>query len=203
MALVILLLTSQKGVSKTLAYLIAQALAFAVWGIIFIRLSANFDGLRTGEPSNAGLTLRIFLGILLLIIAIRIYLSDQDPDALPLKWRSLIEKISAIALFIINFFLSLLQLRFVLLIMAGADMIHSARLSPTGTLLGLLILLFVLLWPQLLPLAVFVMMRNQRDKALEAMDDWLNKNSRLVNASLLGLLGFVLVWGGLSGLVAG
>ena len=202
-ALVILLLTSQKGVSKTLAYLIAQALAFAVWGSIFIKLSVNFDSLGTAEPTRAGLTLRIFLGILLLVIGIRVLLNDQDPDALPLKWKSLIEKMSAIALFFLNFFLSLLQIRFVLLIMAGADIIHNARLSSMETILGLLILLIVLLWPQFIPLVVFVVMRDQRDKALKVMDGWLEKNSRLVNAGLLGFVGLVLLWGGLSGLAAG
>ena len=202
-ALVILLLTSQKGVSKTLAYLIAQALAFAVWGSIFIKLSVNFDSLGTAEPTRAGLTLRIFLGILLLVIGIRVLLNDQDPDALPLKWKSLIEKMSAIALFFLNFFLSLLQIRFVLLIMAGADIIHNARLSSMETFLGLLILLIVLLWPQFIPLVVFVVMRDQRDKALKVMDGWLEKNSRLVNAGLLGFVGLVLLWGGFSGLAAG
>jgi hypothetical protein len=203
MGLVILMLTSQKGVSKTLAYLIAQALAFAVWGVVFLTLSANFEGLRPSEPSRAGLTLRIFLGILLLIIAVRVFFNDQDPDALPLKYRSLLGKISVVAMFFLNFFLSLLQLRFVLLIMAGTDMINNARLSPTGTFLGLLILLIVLLWPQFLPLVVYATMRDQRDEALKAMDDWLKENSRLVNTGLLGLIGLVLLWGGLSGLAAG
>lgn len=203
MGLVILLLTSKKGVSKTLAYLSAQALAFAVWGVVFLSLSANFDSLRTSEPTRASLAIRTFLGILLLVIAVRVFFTEQDPDAIPLKWRSLIEKISAIALFILNLFLSLLQLRFVLLIMIGTDMINAARLSRTGTILGLLILLFVLLWPQLLPLAVFLALRDQRDKMLKTLDDWLERNSRLFNAGLLGLLGLFLVWVGLAGLVAG
>lgn len=203
MGLVILLLTSKKGVSKTLAYLSAQALAFAIWGVVFLSLSANFESLRTSEPTRASLAIRTFLGILLLVIAVRVFFTDQDPDAMPLKWRSLIEKISAVALFILNLFLSLLQLRFVLLIMIGADMINAARLSQTGTILGLLILLFVLLWPQLLPLAVFLTLRDQRDKLLLTLDGWLEKNSRLFNAGLLGILGLFLVWGGLAGLVAG
>ena len=203
MGLVILLLTSKKGFSKTLAYLSAQALAFAIWGVVFLNLSANFDNLRTSGPTRASLAIRTFLGILLLVIAVRVFFSEQDPDAMPLKWKSLIEKISAVALFILNLFLSLLQLRFVLLIMIGTDMINAARLSQTGTILGLLILLFVLLWPQLLPLAVFLTLRDQRDKTLKTLDGWLERNSRLFNAGLLGLLGLFLVWGGLAGLVAG
>lgn len=202
MGLVILLLTSQKGISKALAYLIAQALAFAIWGIVFLNLSLNFEGVRTPEPGRASLAIRTFLGILLLVMAVRIFFADQDPDALPLKWQALIERISAIALFFLNLVMSLFQLRFVLLIMIGTDMISSAHFSRTGNLLGLLILLFVLLWPQLLPLAAVLGLGGNKDRALQALNNWLARNSRLVNAGLLGVLGLVLLWSGLSGLAA-
>jgi hypothetical protein len=202
MGLVILLLTSQKGIGKALAYLIAQALAFAIWGIVFLNLSLKFEGLGPHEPGRASLALRTFLGILLLVIAVRIYFADQDPDALPLKWQALIDRISAIALFFLNLVMSLFQLRFVLLIMIGTDMISSAHFSQTGNLLALLILLFVLLWPQLLPLAAVLGLGGNKDRALKVLNDWLARNARLVNAGLLGVLGFVLLWSGLSGLAA-
>ena len=202
MGLVILLLTSQKGISKALAYLIAQALAFAIWGIVFLNLSLKFEGVRPHEPGRASLAIRTFLGILLLVIAVRIYFADQDPDALPLKWQALIDRISAIALFFLNLVMSLFQLRFVLLIMIGTDMISSAHFSQTGNLLALLILLFVLLWPQLLPLAAVLGLGGNKDRALKVLNDWLARNARLVNAGLLGVLGFVLLWSGLSGLAA-
>ncbi len=197
MGLVILLLTSEKGIHKAMAYLIAQALAFAAWGIVFLNLSIKLEGVRALEPTRASIAIRALLGILMLVIAIRILVTDQEPDALPLQWKSWLERISTVGLFVINLFLSLLQLRFVMLIMIGADMINSARLSPTGNFLGLLLLLFVLLWPQLLPLGVFLALRNHRDKVLKSLDHWLAKNSRFINAGLLGLLGIILVWGSL------
>jgi hypothetical protein len=194
MGLVILLLTSRNGLSKALAYLTSQALAFAVWGILFLNLSVNFEGTRAAEATRASLAIRTFLGILLLIIAVRILLTDQDPDALPLKWKAQLEKISVAVLFFINLLLSLLQIRFVMLIMIGADMINSARLTWTGTVVGLLSLLLILLWPQMLPLAIFLTLSDRRDKALQTLDDWLARNSRFINAGLLGLIGIVLVW---------
>lgn len=194
--LVIFLLTSQDGVKKTLAYLIAQALAFAIWGFVFLGLTLSLEGNPVPETARSPLSsIRAFLGILLLVIAVRNLLTDQDPDALPLKWKSLIERISAIVLFFLNLFLSLLQLRFVLLIMVGVDMINSAQLSEKEAFIGLLILLFMLLWPQLVPLAVYLGLRNQRDNVLKTMDDWMVKNSRFINVGLLGGLGIILVWG--------
>lgn len=194
--LVIFLLTSQDGVKKTLAYLIAQALAFVIWGFVFLGLTLSLEGNPVPETARSPLSsIRAFLGILLLVIAVRNLLTDQDPDALPLKWKSLIERISAIVLFFLNLFLSLLQLRFVLLIMVGVDMINSAQLSEKEAFIGLLILLFMLLWPQLVPLAVYLGLRNQRDNVLKTMDDWMVKNSRFINVGLLGGLGIILVWG--------
>ena len=194
--LVIFLLTSQDGVKKTLAYLIAQALAFAIWGLVFLGLTLSLDVTPLPGTARSSLSsIRAFLGILLLVIAVRNLLTDQDPDALPLKWKSLIERISAIVLFFLNLFLSLLQLRFVLLIMIGVDMINSAQLSQKDTFVGLLILLLMLLWPQLVPMAVYLGMRNQRDKALKSMDDWMVRHSRFINVGLLGGLGIILVWG--------
>jgi len=193
--LVIFLLNSEEGLRRTLAYLIAQAVAFAVWGIVFLSISISFQGTPLPKSDGTPLHIRVFLGILLLVIAVRIMLTDQDPDALPLKFKSLIEGISATALFLVNLILSLLQLRFVLLLMIGVDMIHSAQLPLSETLMSLLILLFVLLWPQLVPLAVYLALRDRRDKVLKTMDDWMAKNSRFINAGLLGGLGIILVWG--------
>jgi hypothetical protein len=194
--LVIFLLTSQDGVKKALAYLIAQTLAFAIWGFVFLGLTLSLEGTPVPETARSPLSsIRAFLGILLLVIAVRNLLTDQDPDALPLKWKSLIERISAIVLFFLNLFLSLLQLRFVLLIMIGVDMINSAQLSQKDTFVGLLILLFMLLWPQLVPMAVYLALRNQREKVLKAMDEWMVRHSRFINVGLLGGLGIILVWG--------
>lgn len=193
--LVIFLITSKDGLRKSLAYLMAQALAFAIWGLVFLNLSLRLVGPSSPEIDGTPLSIRVILGILLLVMAVRILITDQDPDALPLKWKSLIERISAITLFFINLFLSLFQLRFVLRIMIGVDMINSAQFPQSEALMSLLILLFVLLWPQLVPLAVYLALKNQRDKALKTMDNWMARNSRFINAGLLGGLGIILVWG--------
>jgi hypothetical protein len=43
-------------------------------------------------------------------------------------------------------------------------------------------------------LAIFLTLSDRRDKALQTLDDWLARNSRFINAGLLGLIGIVLVW---------
>ena len=197
MGMIILLLISKQGIHKALAFLISQALAFAIWGIIFLNLSSNFVNLQSSEPTRAGAAIRVFLGILIMVIAIRMYVTDHDLDAVPLQIESLLEKIGVVILFFLNLILSLLQIRFVLLIMIGTNIINAAHLSVTGTYIGLLILLLVLLWPQLLPIIIFLGLRDNKEKALKSLNDWMFKNARLINAGLLGILAIYLLWGGL------
>ena len=180
---------------KTLAYLISQTLAFAIWSIIFLNLSLEFAGTQLPDSTGVRENLRIFLGIILLVFAVRIFLTDQDPDALPLKWRSLIDRINAIALFFVNLLLSLIQLRFVVLIMIGVDMIHSARLPHVSVFISSLVLLIVLLWSQFVPLVVFLVFGKQRELALKNLDGWMTRNARYINSAFLGILGLFLVLG--------
>jgi len=191
--LVIFLITSQNGVRKTLAYLISQTLAFAIWSVIFFNISLHFMDAQVPGSAQGMVNLRIFLGIILLVIAVRTLLTDQDPDALPLKWRAWIDRINAIVLFFVNLILSLIQLRFVLLIMIGVDMINSARLLPTSVLISSLVLLIVLLWSQFVPLVVFLAFGKQRETALKHLDDWMTRNARYINSAFLGGLGFFLI----------
>ena len=199
--LVILLLVSKNGLIKAIAYMIAQGLAFAIWGILFLTLSSNIENVDSQGSSQVSITLRIFLGILLLILAIRTYFSEHDLDALPLKIEALLDKIGVVALFFLNLILSFFNLRFVMLIMIGTDMISAIQMPTAESYLALLILILFLLLPQMVPIFVFVAMSNRKEKVLESMNAWVAKNARLINASLLGILGVILLLDGLVSLI--
>ena len=191
--LVIFLITSKNGLWKALAYLISQALAFAIWSLVFLNLSLKLANTQVPGSTREFVLLRIFLGIILLVIAVRILLTDQDPDALPLKWRALIDRINAIVLFFVNLLLSMMQLRYIVLIMIGVDTINSARLSPALAFMSILVFLIVLLWSQFVPLVVFLVFGQQREMALKKLDIWMTNNARYINSAFVGGVGLFLV----------
>jgi len=191
--IVIFLITSRNGIWKALAYLISQALAFAIWSLVLLNLSLKLADSRVPDSTKEFVILRIFLGIILLVIAARILLTDQDPDALPLKWRAFIDRINALVLFFVNLLLSLMQLRYIMLIMIGVDMINSARLSPALVLISLLVFLIVLLWSQFMPLVVFLVFGIKREMALKKLDVWIANNARYINSAFVGGVGLFLV----------
>jgi len=158
-----------------------------------LNLSLKLADSRVPDSTKEFVILRIFLGIILLVIAARILLTDQDPDALPLKWRAFIDRINALVLFFVNLFLSLMQLRYIMLIMIGVDMINSARLSPALVLISLLVFLIVLLWSQFMPLVVFLVFGKKREMALKKLDVWIANNARYINSAFVGGVGLFLV----------
>lgn len=198
MGLVILLLSSPNGLNKALAYLIAQALSFLAWGVIFLNISLSLSGSHDSGPSQIGTVIRTFLGILLVVLAARIYLTKEDPDAPPPRWMSMLDKLGIGAVFGISLLTAFFQLRFVLLLMVGANNIAAAQLSPTQTIIVLLILVLFVLWPQLLPLVVFLASGSRAKTALGAMNGWLVGHAHLVNAALVGGFGIFLLWSGLA-----
>ena len=200
--LVILLLVSKNGVLKSMAYMISQGLAFAIWGILFLNLSRNIENVDSNGPSQASIILRIFLGILILILAIRTYFSDHDMDALPLKIEAVLDKIGVVVLFFLNLVLSLFNLRFVMLIMIGTDMISTSQMPTSESYLALLILILVMLLPQMVPIFIYIAMRDRRVEVLASLNAWVVKNARLINAGLLGILAVFLLGNGISDLLA-
>ncbi len=198
-SIVVLLLSTKRGLAKAVAYLSATVFAFLVWGLIFLTLSTRLPAEEDSAPGAASLLLRTFLGIIFLVLAIRSYLSEQDPDAPPPKWQSTLDKLGLGTVVAISLFMGFTNLRFLLLIMAGADSIVSLQPSLLQAALGLVLLVLAVLWPQLIPLGVYLAAGEGAEKALVSMDGWLADNAHLVNTLILGLIGIVLLLGGLLG----
>jgi hypothetical protein len=198
-SIVVLLLSTKRGLAKAVAYLSATVFAFLVWGLIFLTLSTRLPAEEDSAPGAASLLLRTFLGIIFLVLAVRSYLSEQDPEAAPPKWQSALDEMGLGIVVAISLAMGLTNLRFLLLIMAGADSIASLQPSLLQAALGLVLLLLAVLWPQFIPLGVYLAAGEGAEKALVRMDSWLAENAHLVNTAILGLIGIVLLLSGLLG----
>jgi hypothetical protein len=198
-SIVVLLLSSRRGLAKAIAYLSATVFSFLVWGLIFLNLSFRLSAKEDSAPGAASLLLRTFLGIIFLVLAIRSYLSEQDPDAAPPKWKSALDEMGLSIVIAISLAMGLTNLRFLLLIMVGADSIASLQPTTLQAGSGLVLLVLAVLWPQFIPLGIYLAAGEEAEKALASMDGWLAENAHLVNTAIFGLIGIVLLLSGLLG----
>jgi len=198
---VILMLSSKGGLGKSVAFIVGRILCYTIWGVLFLALAGKVASADSGETSMASLAIKTLLGGLLLIMAVKSYLGEDDPDAPPPKWMSALDKAKPGALLGIGFLLSVVQLRFVLLMMAGATSIAEAQLSTIQVVISLAVLILAMIWPQFLPIILYAVMGDRAQAMLGSMNDWLAHNQRMVNVVVLGLFGLVLLAQGLTGLL--
>lgn len=200
---VIMMLSAKGGLPKALSFIFARIIAYTIWGVLLLGLNDKLSDGGSDEASVASLVIKSLLGVLLLVQAIRTYVGEDDPDAPPPKWMTALDKASPIALFGIALLLSVIQVRFVLLMMAGTSSIADAALSSGQVVVALAFLVVAVIWPQLLPILVYLVMGKKAQALLTSMNVWLTRNQRMVNVVVLGLFGVVLLIGGLSGLFGG
>ena len=199
--LMVLFLTSKGGITKSLAFIAGKYLTYIVWGFVFLGLMDKVSATgESGEPSTVSLVIKILLGGLLLILALKTYLGEDDPDAPPPKLLASLDKMGPGKLFLVGILLSIIQLRFVGLILAGVMIIATAQMPAGQNLIAILILALLMVWPMLIPVVVFLAMGDRREAALQSMDSWLDRNTRIITVVVLGAFGLILLWGGLSGL---
>jgi hypothetical protein len=194
--LIVLFLTSKGGITKSLAFIAGKYLTYVVWGFVFLGLMDKVSATgESGEPSTVSLVIKILLGGLLLILALKTYLGEDDPDAPPPKLLTTLDKMRPGKLFLVGILLSIIQLRFVALVLAGVIIIATAEMAAGQNLIAILILALLMIWPILIPVIVFLAMGDRREAALQSMDTWLDRNTRIITVVVLGgiRLGFAVV----------
>jgi hypothetical protein len=202
--IIVLFLTAKGGMTKSLAFIIGKYVAYVLWGIVLLRFGERASTVEgSGETSNARLIISAIIGGLLLIMAIKTFVGEEDPDAGPSKLQTTLEKLSSGKLLAGGFGLSIIQLRFVALMLVGATIISEAQLPAGQNVVAILVLAFLMVWPLLIPVVVYLTMGERRDAAMQSMNSWLSRNSRLINVGVYGVFGVVLLWQGVSGLFLG
>lgn len=200
MLVVILLIGTKDGLRKSSAFTLGKYLVYLGWGVLFLAILdwiASPGGVETpGIPA----AFMVLLGILLFVLAGRSLLGEDNPDDVPPKWMTLLDQQSAGALFGIGARLSLVQIRFVILVAAGVSIMMESDLSSAQSIVSLLVLALCMVWSLLLPIIIFVLMGDQGPKTIRSMNGWLTKNRRWINFVVMFLIGLVLVVKGVSSL---
>jgi hypothetical protein len=68
------------------------------------------------------------------------------------------------------------------------------------SLIAILILALLMVWPMLIPVVVYLAMGDRREAVLQSMDTWLDRNTRIITVMVLGAFGLILLGACLSGL---
>lgn len=198
--LVIIFLTGTRGFVKACAFILGKFLFYVIWGLICLELVDQLSA--PGLKGSRSISEPFFLiaGLLLLILAIRNFFVEDDPDAPPPKFVTALAKLGPVKLFGLGIAISIIQPRFILFVLVGASILAEARLSANENLISLFVLALLMVWPMLIPLVAYLVMGEHRADAMNSMRTWLLHNQRMINVVVMGLFGIFLLFLGLAGI---
>ena len=171
-----------------------------MWGLICLDVIDHL--FSPGLNVSRSVSEEVFLisGLFLLILAVRNFFMEADPDAPPPKFMTALAKLGPVKLFGLGIGISIIQPRFIIFVLLGASMIAEARLSTTENVISLLVLALLMIWPMLIPLVVFLVMGEHRVDAMQTMRMWLLHNQRMMNVVVMGICGIFLMFFVLTGM---
>jgi threonine/homoserine/homoserine lactone efflux protein len=196
--LVVIFLTGTRGLIKACAFILGKYLFYVLWGLICLDLVDHLlsPGLKVSKSVSD--TFILFAGLLLLILAVRNYFVEDDPDAPPPKFMTILAKLGPIKLFGLGIAISIIQPRFIIFVLAGASIIAEAKLSSTENIISILVLALLMVWAMLIPLVVFLVMGEHRADTMKSMRTRLMHNQRKINVVVMGIFGILMLFLGLT-----
>src|SRR6266516_3374166 len=196
--LVIIFLTGTRGFVKTCAFILGKFMFYVFWGLICLNLVDHLSSPGLKVSRSVSDTFFLIAGLLLLILAVRNFFVEDDPDAPPPKFMTVLARLGPVKLFGLGIGISIIQPRFIIFVLVGASIIAEAKLSATENFLSLLVLALLMVWPMLIPLGVFLVMGEHRDDAMKSMRTWLMHNQRMINVVVMGIFGILMLFLGLT-----
>ncbi len=200
-ALIVLFLTSAQGMAKSISFILGKYIVYVLFGLLCLYLADYISSTNSLHSSVLTVVFFLVFGILLLVLAIRTYFGEDDPDTPPPKFMEVLDQLGPLKLFGLGIAICFVQPRFILLILAGASIISEATLPLSESFIAVLILALLMVWVMIVPVIVFLVMGKHRNDAMKSMRDWLVHHQRIINVTVMAFFGILMIFLGLNHLV--
>jgi threonine/homoserine/homoserine lactone efflux protein len=196
---VVLMLVSRRARANSLAFLIGWIVGIAVLGSLVLLLLGGRD-LAHGEPPAWASILKIVLGLLLLLLAVKQWRGRTpagDQAAAP-RWMSAIDTFTAVKAFVLGFALGAINPKNLLLVVSGAATIAQATPSTAEQFGALAVFTLIASVGVAVPIVVYLSMGEAAAHILDELKAWMTANNAVIMAVLLLILGAKMLGDGIA-----
>jgi threonine/homoserine/homoserine lactone efflux protein len=200
---VILMLFTGKAKQDSLSFMIGWVVGVLVAMSILISVASTQDLAPSGEPSNTSAWIKLILGLLLILGAVKEWQSRPAPGAEPKMpvWMQKIDTMKPGRAFGLAFLLSAVNPKNLLLTAGAAVTIAQANLSSTDTIIVVAVFTLIGSCTVAIPTIAYLIMGSKVQPQLDSAKAWLSTNNTAVMAVLLVVIGVSLFGKGLGGLM--
>jgi Sec-independent protein secretion pathway component TatC len=194
-AIVMMLMTKQAGTNAP-SFLLGWIVGLLVVGVIVFLIP--IDQSEKGQPTAVAGYIRLVLGILLLVVAVRQWMSRPGPDDAVEVPRFLagLDSFTGMKSLLTGFVLVALNPKNLPLCAAGAAAIGLATQTPTGQAGAYIVFTLIASTTIAFPIIAYLVARQKAQALFETWKNWLIRNNQAVVAVILLLVGALLVYRG-------
>jgi threonine/homoserine/homoserine lactone efflux protein len=199
----ILMLLAPKAGSTSVGFLIGWVAGIVVATVAFTVLAATagLDGDSSG-PSSTASWIKIVLGVLLLLLAVKQWRSRPRPgeEATLPKWMSAIDSFTFPKALGLGFLLSAVNPKNLLMCIAAGTIVGGSTLATGEQAVAIAVYTLLAACTVMIPVVGYLVASERLHGPLEELRVWLQQSNAAVMSVLLLVLGVVLVGKGLGGL---
>jgi threonine/homoserine/homoserine lactone efflux protein len=199
---VVLILATPRARANGPAFLLGWVLGLAILGTVVLLVSSGANASSGGEPAKWVSVLKLVLGALLLLVALKQWRGrprGDDEGQLP-KWMQAIDSFGAAKSFGLGAVLASVNPKnFLMTIGAGAAIAQTGISAgqQAGTLAIFILIASIGVGA---PVVIFFALGDRSVKVLAELKDWMSGNNAAIMAVLLLVIGAKLIGDGITGL---
>jgi hypothetical protein len=192
---VVLMLTSRKAKVNGPAFVLGWLLGLGVVGAIVLSLAGPAGASTSGSPATWVSWLKLVLGILLLLVALRQFRSRPhgDEQAQMPKWMATIDKTTPVAAFGLAAVLSGANPKNLLLAVGGAATIAQTGISGGQQAVAYLIFALIGTLGVGVPVGIYFVMGARSAELLAGLKNWMSQHNAVIMSVLCLVIGTKLV----------
>ena len=198
---VVLMLGTPKARSNGPAFLVGWLAGLLVVGTIVLLLTGGAAS-EQGEPATWVSVVKIVLGVLLLLVALRMWRGRPAPGEqteVP-KWMHAIDSFTPVRAAGAGFLLSGVNPKNLVLTLAAAAAIAATGADMADQFIALVVFAIIATIGPGLPVAVYFLMGDRAPKLLGQLKTWLGVNNTVIMVVLCAVIAAKLVGDGITGL---
>jgi hypothetical protein len=199
---VVLMLTTPRAKANGLAFLAGWLLGLGIVGTIVLAVAGPAGASQSGEPATWVSWMKLVLGALLLLVALRQFRSrPRGDDQAPMpQWMGAVDKFKPLTALGFAALLAGVNPKNLLLAVAGAAAIAQTGISGTQQAIAYLIFALIAAVGVAAPVVIYFGMGDRSQEMLTRLKDWMGHNNAVIMSVLCLIIGAKLIGDAISGL---
>jgi threonine/homoserine/homoserine lactone efflux protein len=199
---VVLMLGTPRGHSNGPAFILGWLIGLSVVGTIVLLVASGANASESGEPATWVGVLKLGLGALLLLLAVKQWRGRPrgDADAALPGWMRTVDHFTAGRAVAMGVALSAINPKNLVLTIGAATAIAQSGISTGDQAIALAVFILVGTLGPGIPVAIYFLMGERAERMLDDLKEWMGHHNAAIMTVLLLVIGVKLLGDGISAL---